>query len=155
MKSILIVFLIFLQASIGFAQMILIKGPQGTPTLSYSEWKTNKINFAKEQINDTKNKIQLIQARSSGPKDPQLLAVNQILNQHEFNLEVAQDLAIIDYVVLYLSAHHHNPKVIKDAASKLSPVETEQLLEAYVKSVKANQVDLNSLKLPRHSIDRN
>lgn len=133
------------------------QGLSQSQILSFSDWKKDKVQGAKEQISDTKNKIQLIQGGMSGKshsmKDPQLMAVQQQLNEHEFNLEIAEDLGITDYIVLYLSGQN-NSQHLKEAAAKMTTEETAQLLEAYIKVVRAQNQDRGILKLPRHSNEK-
>lgn len=145
-----VLILMMLSTSFAFASG---KSLQQHQILSFSDWKHEKVIGAKDQITDTKNKIQTMQNKAKGTKDPQMMAVSQQLNQHEFNLEVAEDLGFVDYVVLYLGGQNGSGS-LKEAAAKMTPEETAQILEAYLKTVQAQQFDHNALKLPRHSNDK-
>ena len=122
---------------------------------TFSDWKLEKVEAAKEQVTQTKTKIKSTQTKyknGHSSKDPQMVAVRQQLNQHEFNLEVAQDLGVVDYVVLYLAAQKNN-KGLKEAAAKMNSEEVAEVLEAYLKAIQTQQFDRNHLQLPRHSTD--
>jgi hypothetical protein len=120
------------------------------PTLkSFSAWKSEKVQSVKEQVSDVRNKFQLVKARVKSTQDPQLNVVSQQLNQQEWNLEVAQDLNVIDYVVLYLAAQGSKAD-LKAAATKFTPEETAQILAAYIKMIHVHQTDAHVSSGPRY-----
>lgn len=150
------IILLFFTSSVTFA----VAYSDSSQVLSYSAWKQEKIAKAKVQVSASKtkvarlekNRIKKNQTKKSiqRTQDPQLNMAHQQLNQNEFNLEIAQDLSVTDYVVLYLSGQMQTSQ-LKAAATKMSVEETAQILEAYLRAVQAQQFDQNALKLPRHS----
>lgn len=52
------------------------------------------------------------------------------LKQSQFSLEVAKELAVTDYFALYLSQFPDKKKAFADAASKMTPDEVAELLNA-------------------------
>jgi hypothetical protein len=126
-----------------------------TPTLkTFSDWKSEKVQTVKEQVSDVRNKLQLVKSRLKRDQDPQLNMVSQQLNQQEWNLEVAKDLNVIDYVVLYLAAQGSKAN-LKAAAAKFSQEETAQILAAYIKMIQAQRLDTHLSSGPRYSAPRN
>jgi len=122
--------------------------------LSYADWKQEKVHVASEQVSATKNKLHNLRARAKGYKDPQIAGIRQQLNQHEFNLEVAKDLGVVDYIVLYLSTKD-SAEGLKLAAMKMSAKETAQLLKAYLNAIKPGEEQgTTGLKLPRYSNEK-
>jgi hypothetical protein len=120
-----------------------------TMTRSFDDWKAAKIRAAKAHLAKSKSlladhKKNQIKNRV---KDANIQVLESQVSQDEFNLEVSQGLSITDYLVLYLSAQPGSAK-FKDAAIKLSLDETAKVLEAYLKSMRAQQEDKQT---PRRS----
>lgn len=127
--------------------------PQTRPALamgsivkSYREWKEEKIRVAALQVEQTRGHLRVLKARAQG--SPNLSSAVQNLEQQvaqeEWNLEVARDLAVTDYLVLYLAQQGQPGKLI-EAAGKLSAEETAQVLEAYIRSMGAVPSDSRML----------
>lgn len=94
---------------------------------SFREWKAEKVKAATEKVDHVQAQIQT--HKGAGLRD-----LEQQLSQEQWNLEVAQDLSITDYLVLYL-ASKGSAAQLTEAARKLSPEETAQILEAYLRSL--------------------
>ena len=107
---------------------------------SYREWKTEKIQLLSSQISSFK--LQIEQQRTSLliGKTSKLETSNKIdqlmIQEHQtqWNLEVANDLSVNDYFVLYL-ANHPTANRFQQIAPKLSASETAELMESYAKSL--------------------
>ena len=104
--------------------------------LSFEDWKRCKIQTAKEDIQHLKQNLD--QYQKIDPKSSLIPSTKKELSQSEFNLEVAQNLSVTDYLVLYLS-NQHNPTRFKEAAAKLSSEDTAKIIEAYLQSLQAQR----------------
>lgn len=98
--------------------------------LSFKDWKQQKIQAAKTQVFSNVSMNTEAQGLSIGK-------INKI-NQLRWNLEVAEDLSVSDYLLLYLS-QQKNLNRYKEAATKLSIDEVASLLEAYAHAVEGNK----------------
>lgn len=94
---------------------------------SFREWKAEKVKAASEQVDRVHAQIQARKGLNNRDLEQQL-------SQEEWNLDVARDLSVTDYLVLYL-AQKGGTAQLTEAARKLSPEETAQILEAYLRSV--------------------
>jgi hypothetical protein len=103
---------------------------------SFKDWKDGKIQAAAAQVEQTKGQLSLLRLRAHGSTNLMSAVQNleQQLSQEEWNLEVARDLSVTDYLVLYL-AQQGSPAKLAEAAKQLSPEETAQVLEAYIRSM--------------------
>ncbi len=118
-------------------------GVSGTIVKSFSEWKHEKVQAAREELIESK-------ARAAYSVTSKVTALPGVRNtnstadrykevtQKEFNLDVAEALSTTDYLVLYLSAQPGNEK-FKEAASQLSHEETAKIIEAYLKALQIHQ----------------
>jgi hypothetical protein len=102
---------------------------------SFREWKSEKIQASLAQVDQTTRKLQDLKTRPQVSKAA-VENTEQQLAQEEWNLEIAQDLSVTDYLVLYLAQQGVSGK-FNEAASKLTPDETAQVLEAYVRNMNA------------------
>ncbi|MEZ0392777.1 MAG: hypothetical protein ACAH59_11210 [Pseudobdellovibrionaceae bacterium] len=97
----------------------------------FQEWRTDKIQAAVNQMLVVKSQI----LRAHGePNKKNLENLEKQLDQIKWNLEVAKDLSVTDYFVLYLS-QHSNPDRFQQAALKMSAKEVAQLMEAYANTL--------------------
>jgi len=121
-------------------------GPQ-----SFKDWKTQKIAVAQHQIELTK--AQIMAARlgplSSNQVRTNLHNLDLELSQENWNLEVAKDLSLTDYLVLYL-AHQGSSAKLVEAARKMTPEETALVLDAYIKSIGSFPTD-SRVQLPTNA----
>jgi hypothetical protein len=116
-------------------------------TKSFADWKTEKIQVAKTQLIKANAELAaLLRVDVHSNLRPGLEA--QII-QEQWNVEVAQDLSITDYLVLYLSTQRGSSKY-KEAAAKLSADDTAKILEAYLKNMKVPETQ-DERRFPRHS----
>ncbi len=113
--------------------------------LSFKDWKSDKIQQILTRINNNKSQIDALRSRqlsqaSISPGKPTLKpdsGISQLiqryqkqLTQEEWNLEVAQDLSITEYIMLHVGAQPSKAR-FQQAASKLAPQEVAELMEAY------------------------
>lgn len=103
------------------------------------------------QIDEAKQVLERVQASSptlngSAPanesnKSPKLIRMDQRLKQSQLNLEIAQELTVNDYFLIYLSQFKGKDSLI-EAAKRLSPDEVAELLMSYQRYLsRADQVD--------------
>jgi hypothetical protein len=110
--------------------------------LSYKEWKQEKIQNANFQLIAKKAQIQSLKSKLTYPdfaRSPKLQTLQQEANQLEWNLEVAQDLAVKDYLVLYLAPQQDEKRFVK-AAAKLTVSDVAEVLDSYTKSIEAPKI---------------
>lgn len=107
---------------------------------SYKEWKSDKIQAALSQILVVRN--QLLKAQSEGNQKSRETHQKQ-LSQLQWNLEVANDLSVTDYFVLYLS-QQSQPDRYHQAAQKLTSSEVAELMEAYSGALGIGQAASNA-----------
>lgn len=120
---------------------------------SFREWKTEKIQSANRQLQVTRAAVQNLRLKLTAQdqsKNMGLKALESQANQLEWNLEIAQELSVSDYLMLYLSGRKESSRYHK-AASHLNTQEIAEVLEAYVKVVDARDTD-NLKKLPVQAI---
>ncbi|MBX2996277.1 MAG: hypothetical protein KF681_15735 [Bdellovibrionaceae bacterium] len=104
---------------------------------SFREWKSEKIQASLAQVDQTTRRVQDLRLKAQSPAQKNALEnVEQQLSQEEWNLEIAQDLTVTDYLVLYLASQNVSGK-FNEAAGKLTSDETAQVLEAYVRNMNA------------------
>ncbi|MFN7729789.1 MAG: hypothetical protein ACK5P7_11585 [Bdellovibrio sp.] len=112
----------------------LAKPGKNTSVLkSFREWKFEKIQASLAQVDQATRKLQDLRSRPRVPKAA-VEHTEQQLAQEAWNLEIAQDLSVTDYLVLYLAQQGVVGK-FNEAASKLTADETAQVLEAYVRDM--------------------
>lgn len=103
-------------------------------TRAFRDWKSEKIKQIQLHISSGKGHLELLKQKK-GPETTVQYYEKQ-LAQEQWNLEVAQDLSVTDYVVLYLAQQPSKNK-FQEAAGQLSAIEVAQVLEAYAQSLGA------------------
>jgi hypothetical protein len=93
----------------------------------YQEWKQEKVQVAMTQ--GIAVRAQLIKAAAENNRK-QVEILERQLAQLNWNVEVARDLSVTDYFVLYLS-QQPNADRFQQAAQKMSTKEVAELIEAY------------------------
>jgi hypothetical protein len=148
--------LLFVLAMLGtgvFAHASIATGDAGV--LSFQAWKTSRIDEARANL-------ERIQAETQNPGTNDKTVANkkpleasasrqsknvrndQRLQQAQLNQEIAQELGVSDYFVLYLSQMKNRESLI-EAAKKLTPEETADLMISYQKMLAgADQQDTPS-----------
>lgn len=128
----------------------------GLGVMGFQAWKASRIEEAKAQIDRITGEMGADRAqgdRAPGEKlpvvkgaDGKALAkdrlqkaprIDQRLQQAQLNLEIAQELSVNDYFVLYLSRFKERA-AFQEAARKLSVDEAADLMIAYQKSLDVN-----------------
>jgi hypothetical protein len=129
--------------------------------VSFKDWKSEKIQQIQGRISAEKLQLEALKLK----KAPETIVAGkpaakgdsgishliqryeQQLTQEEWNLEVAQDLSITEYVMLYVGAQPSKQRLIQ-AASKLSAEEVAELMEAYSVSLGVQTPAENILNPP-------
>ncbi len=103
---------------------------------SFKDWKSDKVRMATQQAEQTRS--QVLAMKIEGAKTPAMRmaqhSLEQQFAQEQWNVEVASDLSVTDYLALYL-AQHASSRKLAEAAGKLTPDEMAQVLEAYIRSM--------------------
>jgi hypothetical protein len=100
---------------------------------SFREWKSDKVQTVIQRIVLTKVGISRSKVEGTAVQTEQL---TKQLQQEQWNLDIAKDLSVADYFMLYLANQTH-PHRFQEAASKMSPPEVAELMEAYAKELGA------------------
>lgn len=121
----------------------LAAAPSGNGVMGYQAWK-------QLQVEESKKGLEKLQALAPGfsklsageiAKNPKLQRLDQRMRQTQLNLEVAQELSLNDYFLIYLS-QFKSKDLLAEAAKHLTPEELGELLLAYQHNVlRADQVD--------------
>lgn len=98
---------------------------------TFNEWKLDKVNTAIQQTSQTR--VQALKAKARGDIK-NLEALNKQISQLNWNLEVAKDLTLTDYFVLYL-AQQPGKDLFKQIAPKMTTQEVADLMQAYAKTL--------------------
>lgn len=111
--------------------------------MGYQTWK-------QLQVEESKKGLEKLQALAPGlaklsageiAKNPKLQRLDQRVRQTQLNLEVAQELSLNDYFLIYLS-QFKSKDLLAEAAKHLTPEELGELLLAYQHNIlRADQVD--------------
>lgn len=124
--------------------------------LGFQAWKTSRIEDAKNAVDRLSDQEK--EAATPTPKSArknkhevgnrlQVASKNgrndQRLQQAQINLEMAQELTVNDYFVLYLSQFKQKEAFI-EAAKKLSAEESADLMMSYQKRLSSGENDLGS-----------
>jgi hypothetical protein len=99
------------------------------PIRSYREWKADRIQTATSQIAALKARLVGLPIRS-----PLTENIKKEIDQQQWNLDVAKDLSVTDYFVIYLSQVHDADR-FKQAAARMSLAEIEEMMKAYSETV--------------------
>ena len=124
--QIFVMLVFFMQA---FARVV--NAAQAPCIQSFKEWKAEKINEIMNQAVTMKNMV--LKIKATGPVK-NLPPLERQLSQLNWNLEVAQDLSVTDYFILYLSQQPQADR-FKLAAQKLTATEVADLMAAYAQSL--------------------
>lgn len=111
---------------------VVIPVPTKSALKSFRDWKADKVQAAQNQVEKTTKYMIALKVRGT-LNEKQRESLEQQIAQEQWNVEVAQDLSVMDYLVLYL-AQQGGPGKFNEAATKLTADETAQVLEAYVRS---------------------
>lgn len=100
---------------------------------SFRDWKNEKIQAVSNQMLQIQTETKRLIADPNS-KPSQLIANKKQTEQLKWNMQVAQELSVTDYCVLYLS-QQTQAKRFEIAASKLSTEEIAELMRAYSESL--------------------
>lgn len=149
LKNIILIFIVSIVSSFGWSK----EGPVVDAKIqSYRAWKSERIQSVLGRIGI--QRANLVKAQTDGKSDMALQA-ERLLRQEEWNLEVAQDLSVSDYIVLYLSGQSAQNKFYQ-AAQQMTVAETSELIEAFARETGPSvdqpagakiSVDAQSLKM--------
>jgi hypothetical protein len=112
--------------------------------MAYKDWKAEKIQNIQVKINQTGAQVEALKVRIAqdqksavvSPYGNHLQYYQKQLDQAQWNLEVARDLSVTDYIVLYLATQPSKGR-FQEAAAQLKPSEVAELMEAYSQSIGA------------------
>ena len=133
-----------------WALLVFFPGAWGvvttTPTpapqiLSFKEWKAARVEETQKVID--KMSADAASAPKSLPSTATKSGRGVKLQQAIQNAEIAQDLTVNDYFVLYLS-QFHTRDVFVDVAKRLAPEELADLMLAFQKSLVNTPPDLSN-----------
>ncbi len=100
----------------------------------YKIWKDQQIVEAKNNVVRIANKITLARAGKLPEKELQALQplerMDNELRVAQENLQIAQELSVEDYFVVYLSRFKSRPDAIQSVASRMSKDEVAELIRA-------------------------
>lgn len=125
-KNVLLTFILCTLSSFGWTKDLALDEAR---IQSYRSWKAERIQSVLGRIGT--QRAVLVKAQTEGKKDIALQA-ERLLKQEEWNLEVAQDLSVSDYIVLYLSGQSASNKFYQ-AAQQMTVAETSELIEAFAR----------------------
>jgi hypothetical protein len=117
---------------------------QGVGVLGFQAWKASRLEEAKQQLEQVKNEAQaptktVDPKAAKAPQESRLQKLNrndQRLEQAQLNVEIAEELAVNDYFVLYLNQFKDRSAFV-EAAQKLNASEAADLMIAYQKHLAA------------------
>jgi hypothetical protein len=112
--------------------------------LSFEEWKLKQIESAQVTYNVAHVDHSLRSRAGSGRVDKKSLELQSRVDQAKLNLEMAKDLALHDYFVLY-AAQLKTKEDFKALVDRLSPEEAAVLLKAYAERILEQQNQLPSV----------
>ena len=108
--------------------------------VSFQAWKTSRI----EETRTALEKLQQAEKTTPGKKlaavVPKNLKSDPKFQQAQLNLEIAQELTVNDYFILYLSQFNQREAFV-EAARKLSPEESADLMMSYQKTMTPPQTE--------------
>lgn len=135
---------------VGIFLTLLMTQAANAEILGFRTWKSKQIEEAKISLDVAKIDLRvkntggkskhsryipvasprLLAAKKNIPDSKRAQSWEERLNQAKLNLEIAQELTVNDYFVLYLS-RVDNPDVFEEAAKKMTPEEMAELMRAY------------------------
>jgi hypothetical protein len=122
--------------------------------LAFQAWKQSQIDDAKTHVEKAQASL-LVQPKSSGAPDTSARIrsgrAEQIVRQAQLNVEIAQELTVNDYFVLYLNQFKTKDAFL-DVAKKLTPDETADLLVAYQKSLASSGSERDQMEAPSNGL---
>lgn len=129
MKSLLYIYIALITATAFAAPQPTNEAPQ-----IYKIWKEQQIVEAKNNVVRMANKITLARAGKLPEKELQALQpierMDNELRVAQENLQIAQELSVEDYFVVYLSRFKSRPDAIQSVASRMSKDEVAELIRA-------------------------
>lgn len=129
-KSIIYIYIAMVSvAAFAAPQPQLTEAPQ-----IYKVWKDQQIVEAKNNVVRIANKITLARAGKLSEQELQALKpierMDNDLRVAQENLQIAQELSVEDYFVVYLSRFRSHPDAIQSVASRMSKDEVAELIRA-------------------------
>jgi hypothetical protein len=114
--------------------VLLVATSAHAEVLSFKAWKTARIEEAKSTLTQTLKGDASTQAQVNTVSSSAKAHPNERLSQAQMNVEIAQELTIQDYFIIYLS-QFKSQTAFQEAAKKLSAEEMGELLVAYKKQL--------------------
>lgn len=104
--------------------------------VGYKAWKTSRIDEAKAAL----QRLQVDAGLEAVSRPSSMGRIERRLEQAKLNVEIATDLTVNDYFVLYLKPLRSKDAFL-EAARKLSPDEMGELMIAYQKQLSGDATD--------------
>lgn len=123
-------------------------------TLTFKAWKADKITVCNARLKTLRTKFG--QAKSGRDRN-WTRDLEQDLTQEKWRLEVAKDLSVKDYMILYVMPQLPEKganRRLKEIASVLSREEVAQVLETYVQLLSAPQASQAQMRIQALANDR-
>lgn len=98
----------------------------------FKDWKQEKIHEVATRVATLKNRLEALKQNRSSER--MIKEYERAISQEKWNLEVAKELSVTDYMVLYLAAQPAKNR-FQAAAAQLSPSETAEIMEAYSRAL--------------------
>jgi hypothetical protein len=120
-----------------FAFTTFAQDPAQVPSvLSFQAWKEQQILDAQNQTLRISARIsQLKSAKSGATQDPkQTVLAEKELRRSQESLQIASQLTLEDYAIIYLPTLHAQPEALQAVAAKLSKEEMAEILKTLVKN---------------------
>lgn len=132
-------------AAAGVILLIAGVSQAGEKPMSYKEWKSQKIHTCGDHLKSLKVKFAKASKDSESAKD-----IDQEMTQENWRLEVAKELTIKDYMILYVAPQltpENASQRLKEIAAMLSKEEIAQVLETYVQLLSPTQAANRQMRI--------
>lgn len=111
---------------------------------TFRDWKQEKIQLINQRMSQSKIQLEALKGRKmaetkagrTSSYDGLIQHYEKEIGQEQWNLEVAQDLSVTEYIALYLSGHTSKTR-FQEAATHLNASEVAELIEAYSEALDA------------------
>lgn len=116
---------------------ISAKAAEPPAVIGFQAWKDARVEEARTALERIEKAAPPAPAKKNA-RAPKLKVDVKQLQQAQLNLEVAQELTVNDYFVLYLSQFKTRESFI-EAAKKLTPEDAAELMMAYQKQISTSE----------------
>lgn len=114
---------------------------QGASVKTFKDWKSEKIQLVSSKINAIKSRLESERLKKQKNEPAALSYYEKMLSQEQWNIDIAKELTVTDYIALYLNQIQSKSK-FQDAAASLTAAEVAELMEAYTQSLQVQPPNL-------------